>query len=128
MNAGPSSPTKGRLDQWLWFARLTKSRSLAARLCAAGLVNVNGATVRKASHAVRIGDVVVVPQGRWQRTARIVAIGTRRGPAVEARRLYDETVEARPLPDLAPEWLPLLDEAVEFSYPAEQTFPGPMSR
>ena len=129
MNANPSADrTKGRLDQWLWFARLTKSRSLAARLCAAGLVEVNGAAVRKASHTVRVGDVVVVPQGRWQRTARIVAIGTRRGPSVEARTLYEETMAARPLADLSLDWLPLLDEAVEFSYPPGQTLPGPMSR
>ena len=29
-----SERTKARLDQWLWFARFAKSRSLAARLCA----------------------------------------------------------------------------------------------
>lgn len=120
--------TKGRLDQWLWFARLTKSRSLAARLCAAGFIEVNGTRVRKPSHTVRVGDVVVVPQGRWQRTARIVAIGSRRGPSVEARTLYEETATARPLAEFAPKWLPLLDEAVEFPYPTEQTLPGPISR
>ena len=99
---------KVRLDQWLWFARFAKSRSLAARLCDAGLVCVNGVPVRKANHAVRIGDTVVVPQGGWQRTARIVALGTRRGPATEARLLYEETVPAQRLAELAPEWLPLL--------------------
>lgn len=120
--------TRGRLDQWLWFARLAKSRSLAARLCAAGLVAVNGAAVRKASHTVRVGDVIVLPQGRWQRTARILAIGNRRGPAIEARLLYEETAAARPLAELAPEWLPLLEESAEFVHPVEQTLPGPMSR
>jgi len=123
-----SDRSKGRLDQWLWFARLVKSRSLAARLCAAGLVAVNGAAVRKPSQLVRVGDVVVVPQGRMQRTARIVAIGTHRGPAVEARTLYEETTAAIPLADLAPQWLPLLDEAAEFDYAGPQTLPGPMSR
>jgi ribosome-associated heat shock protein Hsp15 len=100
--------TKGRLDQWLWFARFAKSRSLAARLCTAGLVAVNGATVRKANHAVRVGDIVVVPQGGWQRTAHILAFGSRRGPAFEARLLYEEIAPPQRLADLAPEWLPLL--------------------
>lgn len=100
--------TKGRLDQWLWFARFAKSRSLAARLCAAGLITVNGAPARKPNHAVRVGDVIAVPQGGWRRTARIVALGTRRGPAVEARLLYEETAPAQRLAELAPEWLPLL--------------------
>ena len=106
--------TKGRLDQWLWFARFAKSRSLAARLCAAGLVAVNGVAVRKPNHAVRVGDIIVVPQGGWQHTARIMALGTRRGPAVEARTLYEETAPPQRLADLAPEWAPLLvdDEIV----------------
>lgn len=80
-----------RLDQWLWFARFAKSRSLAARLCAEGAVVVNGIAVAKANHAVRPGDIVSVPQGPWLHTVRVLALGTRRGPAVEARILFRET-------------------------------------
>jgi ribosome-associated heat shock protein Hsp15 len=120
--------TKARLDQWLWFARFVKSRSGATRLCAAGLVMVNGTVARKPSQTVRIGDIVVVPQGGMQRTARIVAIGSRRGPAVEARTLYEETAAAIPLAALAPQWLLLLDETVEFDYGVPQTRPEPMSK
>jgi ribosome-associated heat shock protein Hsp15 len=101
-----------RLDQWLWFARLAKSRSLAARLCAAGSVAVNGAAARRASRAVRVGDAVTVPQGPRQRTVRVLGLGRRRGPAAEARALYEET--ARPIAafDPAANWTPLLlDEA-----------------
>ena len=100
---------KTRLDQWLWFARLAKSRSLAARLCAAGAIRVNGATVTKPNQTVRIGDSVVVPQGGVQRTVRVLALGLRRGPASEARGLYQETAAARPR-DIAPIWVPLLEE------------------
>jgi len=100
---------KTRLDQWLWFARLAKSRSLAARLCAAGAVRVNGATVTRPNQTVRVGDFVVVPQGAFQRTVQVMAIGLRRGPASEARALYRETAAAR-LRDMAPIWVPLLDE------------------
>ena len=94
-----------RLDQWLWFARFAKSRSLAARLCAAGEVLVNGVTVAKPNHAVKTGDVVVVPHGTWQRTVEVLALGTRRGPAVEARTLFRDTGTAR---RALPEWEPLL--------------------
>ncbi len=100
---------KTRLDQWLWFARLAKSRSLAARLCAAGAIRVNGAMVTKPNQTVRVGDLVVVPQGGVQRTVRVLALGVRRGPSSEARALYQETAAAR-LSDLAPIWVPLLDE------------------
>jgi len=100
---------KTRLDQWLWFARLAKSRSLAARLCAAGAIRVNGAMLTKPNQTLRVGDLVVVPQGGVQRTVRVLALGIRRGPACEARALYQETAAAR-LSDLAPIWVPLLDE------------------
>ena len=100
--------TKARLDQWLWFARFVKSRSLAARLCAAGAVTVNGSPVKKANHPIRMGDIVVLPQGGWQRTVRVLALGIRRGPAPEARLLYEEAAISTRLADLAPAWMPLL--------------------
>jgi ribosome-associated heat shock protein Hsp15 len=100
---------KARLDQWLWFARFVKSRSLAARLCATGAVTLNGGAVKKPNQTVRVGDVIVLPQGGWQRTVRVVALGVRRGPAAEARTLYEEAGTARRLADAAPDWVPLLD-------------------
>jgi ribosome-associated heat shock protein Hsp15 len=100
--------TRARLDQWLWFARFVKSRSLAARLCAAGAVTVNGSPVKKANHPIRMGDIVVLPQGGWQRTVRVLALGSRRGPAPEARLLYEEAAVSIRLADLAPAWMPLL--------------------
>jgi ribosome-associated heat shock protein Hsp15 len=99
-----------RIDKWLWFARLSKSRSLAARLCAAGQVRVGGAAALKPNHPVRVGDVVAVPQGRQLRTVRVLALGNRRGPASEAQALYEETAPPRPLREPSLEWEPLLPE------------------
>ena len=109
LGAAAPDRAKARLDQWLWFARLAKSRSLAARLCAGGAVTLNGAAVSKANQAVRVGDVVTLPQRGWLRTVRIVAPGTRRGPAAEARLLYEEPAPPTRLRDLAPGWVALLD-------------------
>ena len=124
MNATSTAtgPDRGRsrLDQWLWFARFTKTRSLAARLCAAGDVAINGATVKQPNQTVRVGDVVVVPQGGWQRTVRVLALGLRRGPAAEARTLYEEAGMEK-LRDTAPDWVPLLDADDPADWPA----PGP---
>jgi ribosome-associated heat shock protein Hsp15 len=97
-----------RLDKWLWFARLVKSRSLAGRLCAEGAVSVNQAAVRKPNHAIRISDIVIVPQGPFRRTVRVLALGARRGPAIEARQLYEESAAPVRLSEPAPEWTPLL--------------------
>ena len=115
--ASGAERTKTRLDQWLWFARFVKSRSLAARLCAAGAVAVNGFPIKKANHLVRIGDIVVLPQGGWQRSVRVVALGLRRGPATEARLLYEETATALRLADLAPAWVPLLGDGDPEDHP-----------
>ncbi len=82
-----------RLDRWLWFARFFKSRSLAARVCADRRIRVNGAVVAKPDHRVRIGDVLTFPQGREIRVVRVAGIGSRRGPAVEARTLFDDLSE-----------------------------------
>ena len=100
---------KARLDQWLWFARFAKSRSLAARLCAAGAVTINGSAVTKPHQTVRVGDVVIFTQGGWQRTVRVLALGARRGPASEARLLYEEVAAALRLSAVPSDWVPLLD-------------------
>jgi ribosome-associated heat shock protein Hsp15 len=105
---GNPAPEGRRLDRWLWFARLAKSRSLAARLCQAGAVIVNGEAVRKANQMLRIGDTVAAPQGGLRRTVRVLAYGSRRGPAAEARLLYEETDEPAWLGDPMPQWERLL--------------------
>ncbi len=83
-------PETLRLDKWLWFARFVKSRSLATRLVGAGNMRVNGAPTQKAHHAVKAGDVLTFALGPHIRVIRIVALGIRRGPAPEARLLYDD--------------------------------------
>ena len=100
-----------RLDKWLWFARLAKTRSLAARLCAEGAVTIAGAVILKSSHPVRVGDAVTVRQGRVLRSVTVLALGTRRGPPAEAHLLYHEA--APPLLLRAAEragWEPLIEK------------------
>jgi ribosome-associated heat shock protein Hsp15 len=100
-----------RLDKWLWFARFARTRSLAAKLCESGLVRLGGEAVAKANRAVRIGDVLAIPQGRVVRTVQVRALGARRGAAAEARLLYDEVAEPRPRdPGPGEDWTPLLGD------------------
>lgn len=85
-----------RLDKWLWQARFCKSRALASRLCGGGRVRVGGTLVHKAHHLVRVGDVLTFPQGPHIRVVRVAALGTRRGPAAEARTLYEDLAPIAP--------------------------------
>ncbi|MGQ9364822.1 RNA-binding S4 domain-containing protein [Azospirillum sp. ST 5-10] len=92
LDESPADTAAGRLriDKWLWFARFYKTRSLAAKMVAAGGFRCSGALVAKAHHAVRPGDVLTFPQGRHIRVVRVLALGSRRGPAEEARTLYED--------------------------------------
>jgi ribosome-associated heat shock protein Hsp15 len=85
-----------RLDKWLWYARFFKSRTLATRLCASGRLRVNGAIVKKAHYVLKPGDVLTFPKGPHIRVIRVEALGTRRGPATEARTLYEDLDPPRP--------------------------------
>ena len=85
-----------RLDKWLWYARFFKSRSLASRVCEAGKVRVDGARVSKSHHQVRPGAVLTFPQGRHIRVVKVLALGTRRGPAAEAQGLYEDLKPPEP--------------------------------
>ncbi|WP_395023233.1 RNA-binding S4 domain-containing protein [Dongia sp.] len=79
-----------RLDKWLWHARFARTRSLAAKLVAEGRFRINGNPTEKAHHAVRPGDVLTFPLGPHIRVIKVLALGLRRGPAPEARLLYDD--------------------------------------
>ena len=92
------SETAIRLDKWLWQARFLKSRSLAAKLCAGGRVRINRRPIDKPSAQVRTGDVLTFALGNHIRVVRIAALGSRRGPAVEARTLYEDLSAPPPSP------------------------------
>jgi ribosome-associated heat shock protein Hsp15 len=92
-----------RLDKWLWHARMFKSRALAARLIIAGAVRVNAVRVTKPAAPVRVGDALTLPQGGSVRVLRIVALGTRRGPAPEAQTLYEDLAAGPTLPETLPD-------------------------
>jgi ribosome-associated heat shock protein Hsp15 len=97
--AAVSAPGQ-RLDKWLWFARVVKSRTQAAGLVSTGKVRVNRIKIDKPAHGLKLGDVVTVSVGRKVRVLKVVAAGVRRGPASEAQGLFEELNPA-PSPQIA---------------------------
>jgi len=79
-----------RADKWLWYARFFKTRTLAARICNGGQLRVGGSIVSKAHGKLKVGDVLTFSQGRHIRVIKVLALATRRGPAAEARELYED--------------------------------------
>lgn len=82
-----------RLDRYLFFIRLVKSRTLAQAVIEAGNIRIDGKRVAKTSEEVRVGSVVALPLHGQVRILRVLALPQRRGPASEARTCYEELGE-----------------------------------
>jgi ribosome-associated heat shock protein Hsp15 len=81
---------KIRLDKWLWFARVVKTRAIAQELAGSGHVRVNGQRAESAARAIRIGDVLTIALPSRVRLLKVQDVADRRGPASDAVRLYQE--------------------------------------
>jgi ribosome-associated heat shock protein Hsp15 len=83
-----------RLDRFLWFARLVKTRSIAQALATAGHLRLDGRPIDRAAASVRVGAVIAfaTPSGRV-RAIRVAALPARRGPPAEGRACYTDLLE-----------------------------------
>jgi len=79
-----------RLDKWLWFARVAKTRSLAARLVADGHVRLNARRIETPAKAVSPGDVLTIALERRVRVLKVLSPGTRRGGYPEAALMFED--------------------------------------
>jgi len=84
---------KVRIDKWLWAARFFKTRSLATQAVNGGLVHVNGERV-KSARLVKTGDELKITRGSMEMLVVVQGLHDRRGPASQARTLYEETDES----------------------------------
>ncbi|PDT51927.1 MULTISPECIES: RNA-binding S4 domain-containing protein [Sinorhizobium] len=92
-----SSPAaRQRLDKWLFFARLIKSRSLAQKAIEAGHVAVNGVRTTQPSAQIKAGDRLELSLERRDLVVRVLLPGNRRGPYEEARLLYEDLTPPAP--------------------------------
>ncbi|HEV2815865.1 MAG TPA: RNA-binding S4 domain-containing protein [Allosphingosinicella sp.] len=85
-----------RLDKFLWFARIVKTRALAQALAEGGRLRLNGRVIDRAHAPVRIGDVLSFAQRGEVRVLAVEALPARRGPPAQARASYSERTERPP--------------------------------
>ncbi|EQB13343.1 RNA-binding S4 domain-containing protein [Sphingobium lactosutens] len=88
--AGAGHGPSLRIDKYLWFARLSKSRSIAQKLAEDGHMRLNGRRIDRAHAPVRAGDLITFPHVGGVRVVRVLALPVRRGPAPEAQSCYEE--------------------------------------
>ena len=79
-----------RLDRFLWYVRLAKTRSFAQGLAEARHLRIDGRVIDRAHAAVRIGNVLTFPLHGAVRVVRVESLPARRGPAPEARACYTD--------------------------------------
>ena len=81
---------KIRVDTWLWYARFYKSRSLSSKAVLSGKLRVNAYKITKPATKVKINDVLTINHVNLVRLVQVESLGSRRGPASEAQKLYLE--------------------------------------
>ena len=79
-----------RVDRYLFFIRLLKSRTLAQAIIDQGYVRIDGRRVEKSSEEVRVGSIVALPLRGRVRILKVLCVPERRGPPAEARLCYEE--------------------------------------
>jgi len=79
-----------RIDKYLFFIRLVKTRSLAQKLIEEHHMRVDGRTIERAHAEVKVGNVLTFPLNDRVRVIRVEALPTRRGPAPEAQACYSD--------------------------------------
>jgi len=83
-----ADPGSQRLDRFLWYARIAKTRAAARLLAEQGRFRIDGRLVDRAHAPVRVGEVLTFALRGCVRVLRIETLPSRRGPAAEARKLY----------------------------------------
>ncbi len=85
-----------RIDKFLWFVRLFRTRSAAQALAEAGHIRIDGRPIDRAHCPVRVGNVLSFALHDQVRVIRIEALPPRRGPAPEARACYTDLLGGGP--------------------------------
>lgn len=93
MKQETSAVDRPRIDKWLWAARFYKTRALATAAVKGGKVHVNDERI-KPGRLMRRGDVLRIKRGDDEMTVILRELSSRRGSAVIAQQLYEETAQS----------------------------------
>jgi ribosome-associated heat shock protein Hsp15 len=91
-----------RVDRFLWFARLAKTRSAAQAIAEKGTLRLDGRRIERSSAPVRVGCVLAFPFYGKVRVLRVEALPHRRGPPAEALACYQDLTTGENVSQEAP--------------------------
>jgi ribosome-associated heat shock protein Hsp15 len=83
-----SEAARQRLDKWLWFSRMVKTRPAAVELITQGFVRVDGKRVEQPARPVGAGNVLTIAFEHRIVVLEILGCAERRRSYPEASKLY----------------------------------------
>ena len=79
-----------RLDLYLFYIRIFKSRNLATKFIISNRLRLSGQVTQKPHKLISIGDVLSLPIQDYVKILKVVDIPKRRGPFSEALNYYED--------------------------------------
>ncbi len=79
-----------RLDLYLFYIRIFKSRNLATKFIISNRLRISGQVTQKPHKLISIGDVLALPIQDHVKVLKVVDIPKRRGPFSEALNYYED--------------------------------------
>lgn len=79
-----------RLDLYLFYIRIFKSRNLATKFIISNRLRISGQLTQKPHKLISIGDVLSLPIQDYVKILKVVDIPKRRGPFSEALNYYED--------------------------------------
>ncbi len=79
-----------RLDLYLFYIRIFKSRNSATKFIISNRLRISGQVTQKPHKLISIGDVLSLPIQDYVKIFKVVDIPKRRGPFSEALNYYED--------------------------------------
>ena len=79
-----------RLDTYLFYIRMFKSRNLATKFISSNRLRISGQVTQKSHKPISIGDVLTMTINNNIKILKVLDIPNRRGPYSEALNFYED--------------------------------------
>ena len=87
-----------RLDVYLYYIRIFKSRSIATKFVSTNRLRISGKVTQKPHKMISIGDVLTITINDNVKIFKVLDIPNRRGPYPESLNFYEDITPIESIP------------------------------
>ena len=87
-----------RLDIYLYYIRIFKSRNIATKFVLTNRLRISGQVVQKPHKMISIGDVLTMTINNNIKVLKVLNIPNRRGPYSESLNFYEDITSIESIP------------------------------